>query len=84
MNRKRKVAALSSCTAALHLALLQLGVGQGDEVLCQSFSFCASTNPIIYCGALPVFVDSDPHTWNLDPALLELAIHLQNGMSWKR
>lgn len=84
LNRKRKVAALSSCTAALHLALLQLGVGQGDEVLCQSFSFCASTNPIIYCGALPVFVDSDPHTWNLDPALLELAIHLQNGMSWKR
>lgn len=70
----RKVVALSSCTAALHLALLQLGVGHGDEVLCQSFSFCASTNPIVYCGATPVFVDSEPDTWNLSPELLETAI----------
>ena len=70
----RKVVALSSCTAALHLALLQLGVGHGDEVLCQSFSFCASTNPVVYCGATPVFVDSEPDTWNLSPELLETAI----------
>jgi dTDP-4-amino-4,6-dideoxygalactose transaminase len=74
VNQKRKVAALSSCTAALHLALLQLGVGQGDEVLCQSLSFCASTNPVTYCGAMPVFVDSEKDTWNLDPVLLEQAI----------
>jgi len=70
----RKVVALSSCTAALHLALLQLGVGRGDEVLCQSFSFCASTNPVVYCGATPVFVDSEHDTWNLSPELLETAI----------
>ena len=71
---QRKVAALSSCTAALHLALLQLGVGAGDEVLCQSFSFCASSNPVTYCGATPVFIDSERDTWNMDPALLEEAI----------
>jgi dTDP-4-amino-4,6-dideoxygalactose transaminase len=71
----RKAVALSSCTAALHLALLHLGVGAGDEVLCQTFSFCASTNPVTYCGAKPVFVDSDPDTWNLDPILLEQAIN---------
>ena len=74
VNQKRKVAALSSCTAALHLALLQLGVGQGDEVLCQTFSFCASTNPITYCGATPVFIDSEKDTWNIDPVLLGKAI----------
>ena len=74
VNQKRKVAALSSCTAALHLALLQLGVGQGDEVLCQTLSFCASTNPITYCGATPVFIDSEKDTWNIDPVLLEKAI----------
>lgn len=68
------VAALSSCTAALHLALLLLGVGKGDEVICQSFSFCASTNPVMYCGATPVFVDSDKETWNMSPELLEEAI----------
>ncbi len=73
MNRKR-VVALSSCTAALHLALLQLGVGQDDEVLCQSLSFCASTNPIAYCAATPVFIDSEKDTWNMDPVLLEHAI----------
>lgn len=71
---QRKVVALSSCTAAIHLALLQLGVGQGDEVLCQSFSFCASSNPVTYCGATPVFVDSETDTWNMDPDLLEKAI----------
>ena len=72
--RQKKVVALSSCTAAIHLALLHLGVGQGDEVLCQSFSFCASTNPVVYCGAQPVFIDSETATWNMDPALLERAI----------
>jgi len=71
---KKKVVALSSCTAAIHLALLELGVGPGDEVMCQSFSFCASSNPVTYCGATPVFVDSEPDTWNMDPALLEQAI----------
>ena len=72
--RGRKAVALSSCTAALHLALLHLGVGPGDEVICQNFSFCASTNPVVYCGATPVFVDSDKDTWNMDPVLLEEAI----------
>jgi len=72
--RGRKAVALSSCTAALHLALLHLGVGPGDEVLCQTFSFCASTNPVVYCGATPVFIDSDKDTWNMDPVLLEEAI----------
>lgn len=71
---RRRVVALSSCTAAIHLALLELGIRQGDEVLCQSFSFCASSNPVTYCGAQPVFVDSEPETWNMDPALLEQAI----------
>ena len=70
----KRVAALSSCTAAIHLALLLLGVGKDDEVLCQTFSFCASTNPVVYCGARPVFVDSDPDTWNMDPVLLEQVI----------
>lgn len=74
VGNNKCVAALSSCTAALHLALLLLGVGKDDEVLSQSFSFCASSNPITYCGAKPVFVDSDPDTWNMDPELLELAI----------
>ena len=74
VKNNRKAVALSSCTAALHLALLQVGVGPGDEVLCQTLSFCASTNPVTYCGANPVFVDSDPDTWNLDPVLLEQAI----------
>jgi len=74
VGQRRKVAALSSCTAALHLALLQLGVGAGDEVLCQSFSFCASSNPVTYCGATPVFIDSERDTWNMDPVLLEEAI----------
>jgi dTDP-4-amino-4,6-dideoxygalactose transaminase len=70
----KHVAALSSCTAALHLALLLLGVGRDDEVLCQTFTFCASTNPVTYCGARPVFVDSDKETWNMSPELLEEAI----------
>lgn len=66
--------ALSSGTAAIHLALILSGVKSGDEVICQSFTFCASANPIVYCGATPVFVDSEPSTWNMSPALLEEAI----------
>ena len=68
------VAALSSCTAAIHLALLLLGVGKNDEVICQTFSFCASSNPVTYCGATPIFVDSEIETWNMSPELLEEAI----------
>lgn len=68
------VAALSSGTAAIHLGLKLLGVGRGDEVLCQSFTFSASANPIAYLGALPVFVDSEKETWNMSPELLEAAI----------
>jgi dTDP-4-amino-4,6-dideoxygalactose transaminase len=68
------VAALSSGTAALHLGLVLLGVQPGDEVICQSMTFSASANPITYVGATPVFVDSEPLTWNISPALLEEAI----------
>lgn len=68
------VAALSSGTAALHLGLVLLGTGPGDEVICQSMTFSASANPIIYQGATPVFVDSEPYTWNLCPQALEEAI----------
>lgn len=68
------VVALSSGTAAIHLALVMLGVGSGDEVICQSFTFAASANPIVYQGATPVFVDSEPGTWNMDPELLRQAI----------
>lgn len=68
------VAALSSGTAALHLALILLGVGTGDEVICQSMTFSASANPIAYLGAMPVFVDSEKDTWNMCPLFLEQAI----------
>ncbi|MBT9189042.1 aminotransferase class I/II-fold pyridoxal phosphate-dependent enzyme [Zobellia russellii] len=68
------VAALSSGTAAIHLALELLGVTRGDEVICQSFTFSASANPIMYLGATPIFVDSERNTWNISPKLLENAI----------
>lgn len=68
------VAALASGTSAVHVALVLLGVGQGDEVICQSFTFAASANPIVYQGASPVFVDSEADTWNMSPALLASAI----------
>jgi dTDP-4-amino-4,6-dideoxygalactose transaminase len=68
------VACLSSGTAALHLALILSGVGPGDEVLCQSFTFSASANPIKYLGATPIFIDSERETWNMSPELLEKAI----------
>ena len=71
---EKDVVALSSGTAAVHMGLLALGVGPGDEVLVQSFTFCASTNPIRYLGATPVSIDSEPDTWNMDPELLEKAI----------
>lgn len=68
------VVALSAGTAAIHLALIQLGVVAGDEVICQSFTFSASANPVAYLGGTPVFVDSEPGTWDMDPLLLEEAI----------
>jgi len=71
---EKKVVALSAGTAAVHLALLACGVQPGDEVIVQSFTFCASANPVTYLGAMPVFVDSEPETWNMDPDLLEQAI----------
>lgn len=71
---KEQIVALSSGTSAVHLALIALGVKTGDEVICQSFTFCASSNPVVYLGATPVFVDSEPTTWNMDPELLKQAI----------
>lgn len=71
---KGNVVALSAGTAAIHLGLVMLGVGIGDEVICQSFTFAASANPIKYQGATPIFVDSEPETWNMDPTALENAI----------
>jgi len=74
-------AALSSGTAALHMALILLGVGKGDEVICQSMTFAASANPVMYQGATPIFVDSEEETWGMDPDLLEEAIkdRIANG-----
>ena len=74
VGQDKEVVALSSGTAAIHLALVASGVGTGDEVICQSFTFCASANPVTYVGATPVFVDSEPDSWNMDPELLEQAI----------
>jgi len=70
----KEVVALSAGTAAIHLGLVQLGVGPGDEVICQDFTFAASANPVVYQGATPVFVDSEKDTWNMSPELLEEAI----------
>lgn len=74
VKQDKEVVALSAGTAAVHLALLACGVGPGDEVLVQSFTFCASSHPITYLGATPIFVDSEEDTWNMDPTLLEEAI----------
>lgn len=71
---KTNVVALSSGTAAIHLSLVMLGIEAGDEVICQDLTFAASANPIKYVGATPVFVDSEPNTWNMDPVMLEKAI----------
>ena len=74
VGQNKRVVALSAGTAAVHLALLNCGVGLGDDVLVQSFTFCASSHPITYLGATPVFIDSERDTWNMDPELLEEAI----------
>ena len=74
VGQNKRVVALSAGTAAVHLALLNCGVARGDEVLVQSFTFCASSHPITYLGATPVFIDSEKDTWNMDPELLENAI----------
>ena len=71
----KEIVALSAGTAAVHLSLLAVGVKPGDEVLCQSFTFCASCHPITYLGAKPVLIDSEPDTWNMSPELLEEAIN---------
>lgn len=71
---EKEIVALSAGTAAIHLALVALGVGPGDEVICQSFTFCASSHPVTYQGATPVFVDSEKDSWNMDPELLEEAV----------
>lgn len=73
-NLHKRVVALSAGTAAVHLALIACGVGPGDEVIVQSFTFCASSHPITYLGATPIFIDSEKDTWNMDPELLEEAI----------
>lgn len=74
VGQGKRVVALSSGTAAVHLGLIAAGVKAGDEVIVQSFTFCASTHPITYLGATPVLVDSEPYTWNIDPVLMEEAI----------
>ena len=74
IGENKKVVALASGTAAIHLALVACGVNRGDEVITQTFTFCASANPITYLGAVPIFVDSERDTWNMDPQLLEEAI----------
>ena len=73
-NKRKRIVALSAGTAAVHLGLILSGVQPGDEVICQSFTFAASANPIAYLEATPVFVDSEKETWNMDPVLLEEAI----------
>ena len=74
MGQQKRIVALSSGTAAVHLALIACGVKAGDEVIVQTFTFCASSHPITYLGAKPVFVDSESDTWNMSPKLLEEAI----------
>ena len=80
----KPIVALSAGTAALHLGLIMLDVKAGDEVICQSFTFSASANPIVYQGATPVFVDSEPGTWNMDPQLLEQAIQDRMAKTGKK
>ena len=74
LGGEKEVLAVSSGTAAVHLGLVGCGVGPGDEVIAQTFTFCASVNPIVYLGAKPILVDSEKDTWNIDPDLLEEAI----------
>ena len=84
VGQGKRVVALSAGTAAMHLALIQAGVGPGDEVVCQSFTFCASANPVAYLGATPVFVDSEEDTWNMNPVLLEEAIQDRMAKTGKK
>jgi len=84
VGENKRVVALSSGTAAVHLGLLAAGVKPGDEVLVQSFTFCASTHPITYLGATPVMVDSEEDTWNIDPDLLEEAIKDRIAVTGKK
>ena len=83
LDEGRHVVALSSGTAAIHLGLLQLGVQPGDEVICQSFTFAASANPVTYLGATPVYVDSETETWNMSPEYLEKAILARRAITGK-
>ena len=76
VGENKKVVALSAGTAAVHLALLACGVGPGDEVCVQTFTFCASSHPITYLGATPVFIDSEKDSWNMDPVALQKAFEL--------
>lgn len=84
IGENKEIVALSAGTAAVHLALLACGVGPGDEVIVQTFTFCASSHPVTYLGATPVFVDSEPESWNMDPALLEKAIEDRIAKTGKR
>lgn len=84
IGQNKQVVALSAGTAALHLGLVALGVKAGDEVICQSFTFAASANPITYVGAVPVFVDSEKDTWNMSPELLEEAIRDRMAKTGKK
>ena len=84
LGGEHPVVALSAGTAAIHLALIQLGVQAGDEVICQSFTFCASANPVAYLGATSVFVDSEADTWNMCPVLLDKAIQDRIAQTGKK
>ena len=81
---EKEIVALSAGTAAVHLAMLACGVGKGDEVIVQSFTFCASSHPATYLGATPVFVDSEKGSWNMDPELLEKAINDRIAVTGKK
>lgn len=84
LGEHKHVVALSSGTSALHLGLLNLGVGEGDEVMVQSMTFSASVNPVRYVGAIPVMVDSEPNSWNIDPELLDIAIQERINATGKK
>lgn len=84
LGEHKHVVALSSGTSALHLGLLNLGVGEGDEVMVQSMTFSASVNPVRYVGAIPVMVDSEPNSWNIDPELLDTAIQERINATGKK
>lgn len=82
-NEVKQAAVLVSGTSAIHLALITMGIGEGDTVICQSFTFSATANPIRYVNATPIFIDSEMHTWNMDPVLLEKALKEEIGKGKK-